>query len=325
MKIAVIGSWIIDDITTHRGEKREGFGGVIHNIIALLSLFENDVSIHPFTVAGNDYYEQIKELLTQYENVDPGGLILRPGVTAHSTLVYTSINWREERGLDLMKPFSFKQLEPCLDSDVILMNFVSGTECDRETFKALCEKTQALVHVDIHSKIATFDKEGNKTLVVFSDWKDWLKNIHSVQMNEFECELVVNRKLKTQMDYVKAGYEILQGGPSIVLITLGPQGSIIVYRKDNKAYYCPCAAGPAEEVVDTTGCGDTFSAAFLWAYTKSRNPLKANAIANIVAGAKCEAAGLSRLDKAKKAVERLPQIFPELYKKIDAEWPGEVV
>jgi sugar/nucleoside kinase (ribokinase family) len=76
-------------------------------------------------------------------------------------------------------------------------------------------------------------------------------------------------------------------------------------------------------VVDTTGCGDSFSAGFLCNYMECGDPLRANAAANIVAGTNCESHGIGRLGKARNALDQVPTAYPDLGEKIAAGWPGE--
>ncbi|MGH9325011.1 MAG: PfkB family carbohydrate kinase [Vicinamibacteria bacterium] len=53
----------------------------------------------------------------------------------------------------------------------------------------------------------------------------------------------------------------------LFIVTLGPEGSLALGAGGRFAW----SAAPVEKVVDTTGAGDTFAAAFLSEYCKSRN------------------------------------------------------
>jgi fructoselysine 6-kinase len=54
----------------------------------------------------------------------------------------------------------------------------------------------------------------------------------------------------------------------LFIVTLGPEGSLALGESGRLS----CPAVPVERVVDTTGAGDTFAAAFLAEYTQSRDP-----------------------------------------------------
>jgi fructoselysine 6-kinase len=56
----------------------------------------------------------------------------------------------------------------------------------------------------------------------------------------------------------------------LLVVTLGPSGSLALTGDG----HIPCEAAPVEKVVDTTGAGDTFAAAFLAEYSVSRDVAK---------------------------------------------------
>jgi adenosine kinase len=327
MKISVIGAIVYDEIITYKGERRESYGGITYNIAALSSILDRSAVIRPISNVGEDRWEEVQQLLASYPSVDTGALRRAPGKLTNTRLVYTSLTWRDETVLDMMVPLTPDRMRAAADSDAVLVNFINGTELDLPTFRALRESAPALLHMDVHSKVARWDAEGKKSLVPFEGWADWMTLCDVVQMNEFECELVVGRKPKDQADFIAAGKEILEaaGGRPMVLITLGPLGSILIYRKAGRTYASPNPADPIEKVVDTTGCGDSFSAGFLVNYLAGREPVAANAAANIVAGTNCLTAGLGGLEAARDALSQIPRVFPDLAQKLQAGWPGDEI
>ncbi|MFW9824973.1 MAG: carbohydrate kinase family protein, partial [Candidatus Thorarchaeota archaeon] len=56
--------------------------------------------------------------------------------------------------------------------------------------------------------------------------------------------------------------ELINRGIPIVIITLGPNGALITTRK----YQKKIPAAKIEQIIDTTGAGDTFNGAFSVAY-----------------------------------------------------------
>ena len=259
--------------------------------------------------------------------MDVSGLRKVAGKLTQVKLVYKTVSERDENIYNLMVPLTFEDMKPALDSDGILINFINGTEVDLDTIKELRQNTRAVLHLDIHNRVVRWGEDGrggDKTYVRFDDWEEWVKNFDVVQMNEFECSMVVGRELRSQDDYISAAYDILNAGPKVVLVTLGPFGSVMCHRVDGKAYYyhCACPAMDVERVVDTTGCGDSFSSGFLCNYLKTKNPVVANAAANIVGGVNCETSGIGHLDRAQDAVNRIPEVFPDLWEKIKEGWKG---
>ncbi len=326
MKIAVIGAIVYDEIITQDGARRESFGGVLYNIASLSSIVDEGAEIHPVTNVAQDRWDDVMEILARYPLVRTEAVERAPGKVTAARLVYTSATWREETVLHMMRPLTPERLASAFDAEAMLVNFVNGTEMDLGTFAHLRGHARGYLHLDVHSKVARWDGQGRKSQVGFADWREWLGLVDAAQMNEFECEQTVGRKLTTQQDYVQAGAQIAECGPPIVLITLGPLGSVLVYRRAGEGLYW--VANPAlevERVVDTTGCGDSFSAGFMWNYLRCGDPVKANAAANIVGGTNCTVAGIGHLEAARDALARIETAFPNLGPKIMSGWPGNKI
>jgi len=323
MKISVIGAIVYDEIITHDGARRESFGGITYNIAALSSIVDQDTEVYPVANVAEDRWDAVVELLARYPLVRTDAVERVPGKLTAARLVYTSPTRRDETVLHKMRPLAPHRLATALDSDAVLVNFINGTEMDLATFAGLRENARGYLHLDVHSKVARWDEEGRKTHVPFADWREWLRRVDAAQMNEFECEQIIGRELSVQDDFVQAGAEIVEAGAPMVLITLGPLGSILVYERDGGTYWAANPALAVERVVDTTGCGDSFSAGFMWNYLRCGDPVKANAAANIVAGINCTVAGIGHLEAARDALAQIPTAFPEPGPRIAAGWRGE--
>lgn len=98
------------------------------------------------------------------------------------------------------------------------------------------------------------------------DWankKEWLKYIDIIKVNEMEMEALTG-----ETDPEKAAQIIASWGPSEVLITLGSLGSRILHEGN----YITIPSYKASRIVDTTGCGDTYMAGYLYCRAQGRNP-----------------------------------------------------
>lgn len=84
--------------------------------------------------------------------------------------------------------------------------------------------------------------------------KKTLKIVDGLVLNEGEA-----RMLSGAANLVQAGRMILDLGPKFVVIKKGENGSILVSRDD----LCMMPAYPTTNVVDPTGCGDSFAGAFM--------------------------------------------------------------
>lgn len=91
---------------------------------------------------------------------------------------------------------------------------------------------------------------------------------------------------ETELD--KAAKGLLGQGPSLVVITDGIRGSWI-YPRQGDAFHQPAYLLP--EVVDTTGCGDSYHGAFLFGLVKGLGLKQTAALASAVAALNSQALG----------------------------------
>jgi sugar/nucleoside kinase (ribokinase family) len=72
-----------------------------------------------------------------------------------------------------------------------------------------------------------------------------------------------------EQDPEKAAEALLARGPATVIVTLGGDGSLVATRRDVRR-----VPAPPVEVVDTTGCGDAYSAGFITGLAHGRDVLE---------------------------------------------------
>ncbi|CAK5089834.1 unnamed protein product [Meloidogyne enterolobii] len=77
--------------------------------------------------------------------------------------------------------------------------------------------------------------------------------------NENEAEFLANRQMLSDEDAQECARIILEKGPKIVIITLGPRGALVAQRYEisEQPHWCWIKA-PKVSAVDTTGAGDCF-------------------------------------------------------------------
>ncbi len=78
--------------------------------------------------------------------------------------------------------------------------------------------------------------------------------VHGVVLNDGEA-----RQLTGNSHLIAAGRRILALGPRFVIIKKGEHGSVLVTRDD----FCVLPAYPTTDLVDPTGCGDSFAGGML--------------------------------------------------------------
>ena len=105
-----------------------------------------------------------------------------------------------------------------------------------------------------------------------------LHKIHTLKPNRLEAELLSGVKIETNEDLVKAADRLLELGVHRLFISLGADGVFAAMGKER--LWVPNIPG---NMVNTTGCGDAFMAALVWAYMEGSD-LKRSALAGLAAG-----------------------------------------
>jgi len=324
MRIAILGTIVYDEIVTHLGERRQSFGGITYNVAALTSLIDRGTELVPIAQVGYDRYDDVLALYAGYSGVVTDGLRrLADRKNAHVQLAYTSVTARTERMQNIPPPLGPEQIDLAAGCDAILVNFITGRELDMDAFARLGAEARGHLHLDVHNKITRWTPAGEREFVGLLDWRAWLSHATTVQMNEFEVEQVLSRPIRGSDEYLAAAAEMLTAGPKGVMITLGPQGSVLAYRGDDGAYGCLWPAANLGTVIDTTGCGDSFSAGFLWEYLRRGDMMWANAAANVVGDVNCITPGIGKLDRARDMDALLPEAYPERARRLADGWKGD--
>lgn len=184
-------------------------------------------------------------------------------------------NERKQRVLAKADPFTIEQLEH-VDAKVYHLGSLLNDDFSNEVVEYLAKKGK--VSIDVQGYL----REVRDEKVYPIDWKDKLKvlkNTYYLKVNEIEMETITGLK-----DAHEAAKLLHSWGVTEVIITLGSEGSLIYV--DDTFYEIPAYA--PHEVVDATGCGDTYSAGYLYQRTLGATPTEAGKFAAAMCTIKLE-------------------------------------
>ncbi len=108
---------------------------------------------------------------------------------------------------------------------------------------------------------------------------DILANIAILSPNETELSRLTGMPTKTERECVAAAQSLIHEGVNKVLVKLGSKGSLLVDIYGNVVRQKACHVD-ASSVVDTTGAGDCFTAAFAVAMLEGKSDQEAMAFAS---------------------------------------------
>lgn len=184
-------------------------------------------------------------------------------------------NERKQRVLAKADPFTIQQLEH-VDAKIFHLGSLLADDFPTEVVEYLSRKGR--VSIDVQGYL----REVRDEKVYPIDWKEKLKvlkHTYYLKVNETEMETITGLK-----DAHEAAKLIHAWGVTEVIITLGSEGSLVYV--DDKFYEIP--AYPPHEVVDATGCGDTYSAGYLYKRLQGATPTEAGKFAAAMCTIKLE-------------------------------------
>lgn len=161
------------------------------------------------------------------------------------------MNDRSQRVLAKADPFTIENLSD-VDARIYHLGTLLADDFDKEVIKYLASK--GTVSVDVQGYLRKV--EGEQVVAVdYEDKLEALPYIGILKANEMEMETLTGTK-----DPRKAARMLADWGVKEVVLTLGDKGSLIY--ADGVFHEIP--AYPARELVDATGCGDTYMAGYLY-------------------------------------------------------------
>jgi sugar/nucleoside kinase (ribokinase family) len=297
LNIAVLGTITRDTICYPDGRKIQSFGGILYNVLSLSFLGKKEIKVYPICNLGFDVYDSVLRILKKNKNIEVEGMKKVRRKNNHNLLLYDEKNNKKEISRNSVPQLTYSQIEPFLGCDVILVNFISGSDIHLKTLKNIRENTPALIFMDIHSLILGKRKDGKRFVKVPKNWRSLVSCANIVQCNFAEFSELSNKKVGSFAQIKNFAQSFFLSGPRILLVTKGKDNGYIFQVGERGIKANRTFVPRLEKVTDLTGCGDVFSAAFLISYLKSNDPLLSANFANSVATYKCRFSGIEKLSE----------------------------
>lgn len=160
-------------------------------------------------------------------------------------------NDRTQRVLERADPFTVEEMQD-VEAGVFHLGSLLSDDFSTEVVKYL--STKGRISIDAQGYLR--EVRGEKVYPI--DWaekREILAHTHIIKVNEHEMEVITGLT-----DPHEAALRLAEWGVKEVCVTLGSEGSIIL--AEGQFYTIP--AYKPREIVDATGCGDTYSAGYLW-------------------------------------------------------------
>jgi sugar/nucleoside kinase (ribokinase family) len=280
-RIAVLGPIPRDHIITHQGEQIQKWGCVTHPVIALSILAGNKTEIIPVSHLRRVDLDNVKEVFEGYRGINLKHLTTSNDQGDIISLRFVDMNNRLERQTGFMDPITPEDVKHLLDCKVFIFIPISDYEISLDTLKFLRKKSKGIIVFDAHGPTTACLVDGERRRKFWIDRDQWLPYIDILKMNLEEAQASWFKKEYETSDFVKTeeiereslrafATHCLSLGVRCVCITLDSRGCLVyqMERRQVKEVFVP--AIKVGNVVDTTGCGDSFAGGF--GYSLAQNP-----------------------------------------------------
>lgn len=242
-------------------------GGVGRNIAHNLALLGTDVRL--LSAFGEDLYGQRIAASCAELGIDATHALRCTDVPT-STYLYVA-DHNGEMALAVSDMSVCDKITPAyLAANLSLLQnaqvVVADTNIPAESLVYLAENCQQPLFIDPVSTV-----KAEKLLSV-------LDKIHTLKPNRLEAELLSGVPIRKKEDVAKAAQVLLNKGVHRLFVSMGAEGVYAATKEQQ--LWLPNLPG---NMVNTTGCGDAFMAALVWAYLEGTD-LHQTALAGLAAG-----------------------------------------
>ena len=290
-KIAIVGPIPRDTIKTYKGEIIQKYGCVSHPTIALAKLFENDEgTVVPICHVHKEDSAAIKLLFKPYPSVNTNGINSSQDRGTIIELEFIDQNNRIEKQSANMAPITPVDVAPFLDSDSFVFVPITDFEIQLETLKYIKENSKATIVFDAHGPTTYINEKGDRLRQFWSDREKWFPYIDILKMNleeshccwfdiDYDDEVYDDKNTNHLDDFAEF---TLNNGVKVLYVTLDSRGAAMYIKSDGIIKKEFIKSVPVKNVIDTTGCGDSFAGGLAYGLSKYKDPVIAGQYANVL-------------------------------------------
>lgn len=301
LKIAVVGPIPNDTIKTYKGDTVTKYGCVTHPTIALSKLLEGEGEVVPIAHIHKKDRTGIVELFDGYPNINIDGILTDKDQGTDIELIFLDQNNRVETQLSNMHPITKEDVEGFLDADCFVFVPITDFEIELDTLKTIKSKSNAIIVFDAHGPTTYVNPHGKRHRQYWKDIKNWLPYIDILKMNleesqcswfdknyEEEDELYDENNTDHLDEFAKY---VIDNGVTALYVTLDSRGCVIYTKDDGVIKKDFVKSVPVSDVIDTTGCGDSFAGGLAFGLTKYKDYTKAAHFANALGALRTQGKG----------------------------------
>lgn len=290
LEIGVIGTINRDTIYRADGSTVTSWGGLLYNLKSLAE--DGSATVIPAVNAGGDCYDRIIAILKRFPRIDRSLVHPVDAVNNHCFLHYADQAHKCEMLAGGVPPLTWRRVEPLMQTDLILVNFISGRDIGLTTLERLRRSYPGPIYMDIHSLTLARKKVPGGCRRFLRRPRHWIRYAACadfLQMNRVEFELLSGGILSD--DDACIFFRRYLPKVSCLVVTLGREGALVVHRTDDRLQSRRFPVREVKKPYDTTGCGDIFAAGFVLEYLRTHDVAASARRGNRLAASRCRLPG----------------------------------
>jgi sugar/nucleoside kinase (ribokinase family) len=268
--IAILGPIPRDHIVTHQGDLIQKWGCVTHPVIALSALAVADMEIIPVSHLRAVDHDNVVEVFKGYKGLNLNHLTTKNDQGDIISLRFLDMNNRLERQTGFMDPILPDDVKDLVHCSAFVFIPISDYEISLDTLKYLKKKSKGVIIFDAHGPTTSCLVNGERQRKFWIDRDQWLPYIDVLKMNLEEAHASWFKKEYESQEFNESpefdkemlrnfASHCLNKGVKCVYVTVDSRGCMAYFKKKGKFYEEMVPAVKVNDVIDTTGCGDSFA------------------------------------------------------------------
>jgi sugar/nucleoside kinase (ribokinase family) len=215
--------------------------------------------------------DNVSEVFKGYPGINSSHLTCKNDQGDIISLRFKDMNNRLERQTGFMDPILPEDVKDIVNCNVFVFIPISDYEISLDTLKYLKKKSKGTIIFDAHGNTTACLVTGQRERKFWIDRDQWLPYIDVLKMNleeahaswfkkEYESQDFGKEEDKIDMEELRAfAQHCLDKGVKCVYVTVDSRGCLVFYKEKETLREVMVPAVKVKDVIDTTGCGDSFA------------------------------------------------------------------